>query len=150
MRILANYGYRDNGESYSVTFETTGDVQMGRAPETVDELFRLAKEAIQRQVKPREGKQQPATDSDSSSAKPDSQQDKGNGGNGKAKASEKQINYMYNLIKRAKNLSGFHAIDYLKKEFNVQSVNNIPSDQARLFISKIKEENEQKQNDFLP
>ena len=50
MRILANYGYRNNGDSYSVTFETQGDVKMEQAEETVDELYRLAKEAVQRQV----------------------------------------------------------------------------------------------------
>jgi hypothetical protein len=50
MRILANYGHRSNGDSYSVTFETTGDVRMERSEETVDELFRLAKEAVQRQI----------------------------------------------------------------------------------------------------
>jgi len=50
MRILANYGMKTNGESYTVTFETTGDVPAEKAPATVDELFRLAREAIQRQV----------------------------------------------------------------------------------------------------
>ena len=50
MRILANYGYRNNGDSYSVTFETTGDVRMEQAEETVDDLFRLAKDAVQRQM----------------------------------------------------------------------------------------------------
>ena len=50
MRILANYGYRNNGDSYSVTFETTGDVRMEQAEETVDDLFRLAREAVQRQM----------------------------------------------------------------------------------------------------
>ena len=50
MRILANYGHRNNGDSYSVTFETTGDVRMEQSEETVDELFRLAREAVQRQV----------------------------------------------------------------------------------------------------
>ena len=50
MRILANYGMKTNGDSYTVTFETTGDVPAEKAPATVDELFRLAKEAIQRQV----------------------------------------------------------------------------------------------------
>lgn len=50
MRILANYGVRTNGDSYTVTFETTGDVPQEKAPATVDELFRLAKEAIQRQI----------------------------------------------------------------------------------------------------
>jgi len=50
MRILANYGCKTNGESYSVTFETMGDVDKGKAEATIDELFRLAKEAIQRQI----------------------------------------------------------------------------------------------------
>lgn len=50
MRILANYGHRNNGDSYSVTFETTGDVRMEQSEETVDELFRLAREAVQRQI----------------------------------------------------------------------------------------------------
>mgnify|MGYP001587444153 CR=1 FL=1 len=50
MRILANYGYKANGDMYSVTFETMGDVPSTQAPQAVDELFRLAKEAVQRQI----------------------------------------------------------------------------------------------------
>lgn len=50
MRILANYGYKNNGDTYSVTFETMGDVPKEQAESTVDELFRLAKSAIQRQL----------------------------------------------------------------------------------------------------
>ena len=50
MRILANYGARSNGDSYSVTFETMGDVPAAQAPATVDELFRLAREAVKRQI----------------------------------------------------------------------------------------------------
>lgn len=52
MRILANYGYRNNGDSYSVTFETVGDVPKDQADSTVDDLFRMAKAAIERQVNP--------------------------------------------------------------------------------------------------
>ncbi len=52
MRILANYGYRNNGDSYSVTFETMGDVPKENANNVVDELFALAKNAIQRQINP--------------------------------------------------------------------------------------------------
>lgn len=52
MRILANYGYKTNGDSFSVTFETMGDVPADKAPATVDELFRLAREAVQRQALP--------------------------------------------------------------------------------------------------
>ena len=51
MRILANYGYKTNGDTFSVTFETMGDVPADKATSTVDELFRLAKDAVQRQVK---------------------------------------------------------------------------------------------------
>lgn len=50
MRILANYGYRANGDTYSVTFETLGDVPKEQADSVVDELFRMAKTAIQRQI----------------------------------------------------------------------------------------------------
>ena len=50
MRILANYGYKTNGDAYTVTFETMGDVPTNQAPQAVDELFRLAKEAVQRQL----------------------------------------------------------------------------------------------------
>ena len=50
MRILANYGYKTNGDTFSVTFETMGDVPADKATSTVDELFRLAKDAVQRQV----------------------------------------------------------------------------------------------------
>ena len=50
MRILANYGYKTNGDSYSVTFETMGDVPAVQAPQTVDDLFQFAREAVQRQV----------------------------------------------------------------------------------------------------
>lgn len=138
MRILANYGFKSNGDSYSVTFETTGDVRMEKAPETVDNLFKLAKEAIQRQVESTEKAPVPGN------LPVEEKKETGSNGNGKAKASEKQINYMYNLIKRAKNLSGFHAIDFLKKKFNVQNTNEIPSDQAGLFIKELKAETDQK------
>lgn len=50
MRILANFSQKCNGDSYSVTFEQTGDVPMESAEETIDELFRLAREAVQRQI----------------------------------------------------------------------------------------------------
>jgi hypothetical protein len=52
MRILANYGYKTNGDTYSVTFETVGDVPKEKAETVVDELFALAKAAIQRQLNP--------------------------------------------------------------------------------------------------
>lgn len=52
MRILANYGYKNNGDSYSVTFETVGDVPRDLANTVVDDLFAMAKAAIHRQVNP--------------------------------------------------------------------------------------------------
>ena len=85
MRILANYGYKTNGESYSVTFETTGDVPLDKAPQTVDELFKLAKEAIQRQINPQQSNEilQPKQNS-----------------NGKTPATQKQISLIKKLAKR--------------------------------------------------
>lgn len=50
MRILANYGCKTNGESYSVTFETMGDVGKEKVETAIDELFGLAKEAVKRQT----------------------------------------------------------------------------------------------------
>ena len=52
MRILANYGYKNNGDSYSVTFETMGDCPKDQADSVVDELFSMAKRAIERQLNP--------------------------------------------------------------------------------------------------
>ena len=40
MRILANYGRRNNGDSYNVTFEQMGDVPMESAEETIDFNFK--------------------------------------------------------------------------------------------------------------
>jgi hypothetical protein len=53
MRILANYGYKDNGSSYSVSFETMGDVPKDQSETVVDDLFALAKAAIERQIHPK-------------------------------------------------------------------------------------------------
>jgi hypothetical protein len=50
MRILANYGCKTDGESYSVSFETMGDVGKDKAETVIDELFALAKEAVKRQI----------------------------------------------------------------------------------------------------
>ena len=55
MRILANYGHKTNGESFNVTFETTGDVPMEKSEETIDMLFKRAREAVQRQIDIGEG-----------------------------------------------------------------------------------------------
>ena len=52
MRILAIYSYRSNGDSYQVSFETSGDVAKEQADGVVDELFSMAKRAISRQVNP--------------------------------------------------------------------------------------------------
>ena len=55
MRILANYGHKTNGDSFNVTFETTGDVPMEKSEETIDMLFKRAREAVQRQIDIGEG-----------------------------------------------------------------------------------------------
>ena len=53
MRILANYSCRNNGgENFQVTFETSGDTPVEQANAVVDDLFALAKAAIQRQINP--------------------------------------------------------------------------------------------------
>ena len=52
MRILANYGVKNGSENYQVTFETTGDVPKDQADSVVDELFSMAKRAIERQINP--------------------------------------------------------------------------------------------------
>lgn len=83
MRILANYGCKANGESYSVTFETMGDVSKEKAEATIDELFGLAKEAVKRQI---EGK--------ASKEKEDPQPEKSN-----LPATKKQVNLIIKLAK---------------------------------------------------
>jgi len=50
MRVLANFSHRDNGNSYQVSVESNGDIEMDRIAETIDQLFLYAKEAVQRQV----------------------------------------------------------------------------------------------------
>ncbi|MFH2068424.1 MAG: hypothetical protein ABII89_03050 [Candidatus Omnitrophota bacterium] len=85
MRILANYGCRNNGENFSVTFETMGDVPKEQADSVVDSLFNLAKAAVERQINP-EGIPE--------SAHPKTDNGNGNGGNGKldkTPATKKQL-----------------------------------------------------------
>ena len=50
MRIMAHHSYKNNGDTYSVTFETTGDVSLDQSDSAVDDLFRRAREAIARQT----------------------------------------------------------------------------------------------------
>ena len=52
MRILANYTHKTNGDSYSVSMETLGDCPKEQVDAITDELFQMAKSAIQRQVNP--------------------------------------------------------------------------------------------------
>ena len=63
MRILANYGYKNNGDSYMVSFETSGDVPKEQADSTVDLLFSMAKRAIERQINPTESHGEPQKNS---------------------------------------------------------------------------------------
>lgn len=87
MRILANYGCKTNGESYSVTFETMGDVGKEKVEMTVDELFSLAREAVRRQI---EGKS-PEPKKETSREPPPKNPD--------ALASKKQVNLIIKLAK---------------------------------------------------
>ena len=52
MRILANYTHKTNGDSYSVSMETLGDCPKEQVDAITDELFQMAKSAIQRQINP--------------------------------------------------------------------------------------------------
>lgn len=87
MRILANYGCRTNGESYSVTFETMGDVDKEKAETVIDELFALAKEAIKRQVEDHASEPKRETSQEPQPKNPD------------APASKKQVNLIIKLAK---------------------------------------------------
>jgi len=87
MRILANYGYKNNGDSYSVTFETTGDVPKDQGDAVVDELFSMARRAIERQINPATNQEGPHTNEvviPEVVKRPDSGVN-GNGGNGNGK-----------------------------------------------------------------
>ena len=104
MRILANYGYKLNGDSYSVTFETMGDVPRDLANSVVDDLFVMAKSAIERQVNP-EIKVE-ATPHKEIVVVPDTKNGNGKNGNGKptikdpeAPISSKQKNLIIRLAK---------------------------------------------------
>jgi len=85
MRILANYGYKNNGDSYSVTFETTGDVEKKDADSTVDELFSMARRAVERQINGTSSQEAPHKNDVviPEVKRPDS--GNGNGGNGNGK-----------------------------------------------------------------
>lgn len=58
MRILANYGYKDKKETYSVSLEMMGDASKQNIEGTIDELFGLAKEAIKRQIEGKTSKEE--------------------------------------------------------------------------------------------
>jgi hypothetical protein len=47
MRILANYSCKSGDSNYCVTFESLGDISRGQADIEADDLFRLAREAVQ-------------------------------------------------------------------------------------------------------
>lgn len=115
MRILANYGYKTNGDMYSVTFETVGDVPSEHAPQAVDELFRLAKEAVQRQIN---GTAAPAPQPAPAATQPAPGTGAGPGANGNGRkpqikepglpATSKQLG----LIRKLARLKGRHFEDF--------------------------------------
>ena len=87
MRILANYGCKTNGESYSVTFETMGDVGKEKVEATVDELFGLAREAVRRQIEGKASEPKKETSQEPQLKNPD------------APATKKQVNLIIKLAK---------------------------------------------------
>ena len=87
MRILANYGCKIDGESYSVTFETMGDVGKGNVEATVDELFGLAKEAVRRQIEGKASEPKKENSQEPQLKNPD------------ASATKKQVNLIIKLAK---------------------------------------------------
>lgn len=151
MRILANYGYKNNGDSYSVTFETTGDVPIEKASSTVDDLFKLAKEAIQRQIGSSDNGIDPFADFPENNNEKHYHQEKdektrsndtneNNGKNNNAKITLNQKKFLYRLLLTNKKLSGEEATEFLKKELKIQYVNSISYSQADAFIKKILQE----------
>ena len=87
MRILANYGCKADGESYSVTFETMGDVGKEKVEATVDELFGLAKAAVKRQIESKISEPKKETSQEPQLKNPD------------APATKKQVNLIIKLAK---------------------------------------------------
>jgi len=87
MRILANYGCKTNGESYSVTFETMGDVGKEKAETVIDELFGLAKAAVKRQIEGKSSGPKKETSQEPQLKNPD------------APATKKQVNLIIKLAK---------------------------------------------------
>ena len=79
MRILANFSSKVNGESFSVTFETMGDVPKDQADFVVDDLFAKARAAVERQ------QVKPEVSPETAKPKIDNGSNGGNGGNGKLK-----------------------------------------------------------------
>ncbi|MFA7328804.1 MAG: hypothetical protein WC081_04785 [Candidatus Ratteibacteria bacterium] len=97
MRILANYGCRNNGENFSVSFETMGDVPKDQTDSVVDDLFAKARAAVQRQ------QVKPEVPPEAAKLKIDNGSNGGNGGNGKLKperipATKKQQYKIGNLL----------------------------------------------------
>ena len=87
MRILANYGCKTDGESYSVTFETMGDVGKENAEATVDKLFGLAREAVRRQIEGKSSEPKKETPQEPQQKNPDTL------------ASKKQVSLIIKLAK---------------------------------------------------
>lgn len=55
MKLIANYGQRNNGNSYSVTMETVEDVPKINAKDMLAVLFTIAKKAVARQMELEQG-----------------------------------------------------------------------------------------------
>ena len=98
MRLLANYGCRSGAESFNVTMEMYGDVDKEQVGPVVDNLFTLAKAAVQRQINSETAPVKKAVAP---------QPSKGNGGNGNGKdnsgqATDKQMVVISRFLKNVK------------------------------------------------
>ncbi|MDD5773242.1 MAG: hypothetical protein PHX78_07235 [bacterium] len=124
MKFTASYGLKNNDENYFVSLETENDMEIKNAPETIDELFELAKKAVQRQT---EGT--PLSKAE--------ENDNGDEGKPEGKITPKQTKFIYTLLRNNKKIFGDDATDYLRKEFKVKLVKEISFKQADAFIKKL-------------
>lgn len=113
MKITTSYGSRNNDENYFVSFETQYDVQAKDAPAAINEMFQLAKEAIQKQTDNSSClKEEASVNQFGSDDEPQTNRD--------GKITPKQIKFMYQLLQNNKKIFGDEASEFLRKEFQVK------------------------------
>ena len=141
MKIMASYGCKNNDENYFVTLETTADIQISEAPNTVEELFKVAKETVINQIAPIPSDFNKKENEENTEINEGNRKDSKNNGDNITPA---QTKFLYQLLHSNKKISGEEATKYIKTEFKVQRVKDIPLSQASAFIKKMLEENSPK------